>query len=117
GGLHDNVSRKTKVIAQREQLLLGSIARSVFALGRIWKLRARTEHMTMRVHRASGDLETRPGWAWIPVEPARGLLKFHQRCVRHSVGFSFARIRSASVRQSGLRANSFVPFGPNSPWP
>src|SRR3954447_16246162 len=77
GGLHDDVSRKTKVVAQGEQLLLGSIAGSVFALRRIWKLRARTEHVTMRVHRARGDLETRPGWAWIPVEPARGLLKFH----------------------------------------
>ena len=52
GGLHDDVAREAEVIAQREQLRLAGVAGRVLSLGRVGELRARAEHVAVRVHRA-----------------------------------------------------------------
>ena len=58
GGLDYYVAGKSKMVPQREQLLLRGITGSVFALRRKGKLRARSEHVAMRIHRAGRNLET-----------------------------------------------------------
>jgi hypothetical protein len=59
GRLHDDIARKAEMIAQREQLRLRRIAWSIFALGRVWKLAARAEYVTVRVDAARRHLEAR----------------------------------------------------------
>src|SRR5207247_8335812 len=96
----------------------GRIARRVFALRRIREFRARPEHMTRRVDRTGRHLETGLGRTGVPIEPARCFLKFGGLQLRrflHLLALMFARIRSASTRQSALRANSSVPLVPNTP--
>jgi hypothetical protein len=57
GRLHDDVARKTEMVAQRKQLLLRRIAGRVFALRHIGKFGAGAEHMAMCVDGAGRHLE------------------------------------------------------------
>jgi hypothetical protein len=77
GGLHDHVFVKAQVVAQREQLVFRRVARRVFPLRRIGKLRARAEHMAVRIHRTGGQLEAGFAGPGVPVEPAGSLGEFH----------------------------------------
>ena len=52
GRLHDHVAREAEEVAECEELLLRRVARRVFALRRVGENSPRTEHMTVRVHRA-----------------------------------------------------------------
>src|SRR5262249_24988899 len=51
-GLHDHVLVEAEKVAQREQLLLGSVARGVLALRRMGKAALRPEHGAVRIDRA-----------------------------------------------------------------
>jgi hypothetical protein len=50
--LHDDVLVEAEVIAQREELFLGSVARRVLPFRRVGKLLARAEHVAMGVNGA-----------------------------------------------------------------
>src|ERR1700679_731081 len=104
------------MIAQRKELFFRGIAGRVFALSGKREFRAGAEHVAMRIDRAFRDLEARLRRAGIPVEPARCFFKSYS----HQLFFAFldlmsAKILSASIRQSALRANPFVPRSPNRP--
>ena len=57
GALDDHVALEAQEVAQRKELLLGSVGGRVLALRRIGKHVARTEHMAMRIHGAGRQLE------------------------------------------------------------
>src|SRR5207244_11663875 len=77
GGLHDDVPGEAEVVAQRVELLLRCVAGRVLALRRVGELRARSEHVTMRIHAAGRHLELRLRRSRVPVQPAGGFLEFH----------------------------------------
>jgi hypothetical protein len=81
GGLHNHIACKAKVVAQREQLMFGRIARRIFAFRRVGKSGGRPEDVTMRVDRTLRRRETRLGRVGTPIEPARRLLEL--RSVGH----------------------------------
>ncbi len=112
GGLHDHVARKAEVVAQREQLLLATRRRACTCA------RARTGNSAPGPNTwqcastaPGGQLEARLRRAGVPVEPAGGLGE--RRHVRSFlfIGFRWARMRSASVRQSALRAKPGAALG------
>ena len=116
GGLHDDVAREAEVVAQREQLRLARVAGGVLPLGRVRELRARAEHVAVRVHRAGRRREPRLARARAPVEPAGGLLEGRHRSAPPSRSSRWSRIRSASMRQSGAAGEAGLPRClPNSP--
>ena len=95
--LHDHVARDAEMVAQRVELMLRRIARRVFPLRRVRKLRARTEHMAMRVNGAGRQLEPGLGWTGIPIEPSWGLLEWPSSRFRHKHVLSmFRQARVAS---------------------
>ena len=70
GGLHDDVAREAEVVAQCEELRLAGVARRVLALGRERELRARAEHVAMRIDAARRRREARLRRTCVPIEPA-----------------------------------------------
>ena len=64
-----------EVLAQREQLLPARVAGRVLALGRVGKLRARPEHVAVRIHAVGRQLEARLAGTRVPVQPAGRLLE------------------------------------------
>ena len=99
-----DVAREAEVVAQREQLRLARVARGVLPLGRVRKLRARAEHVAVRVHRAGRRREPRLARARAPVEPAGRLLEGRPSTFRFEdpVGLD-APVRAAGERAAAVR--------------
>ena len=77
GRLDHHVTSKSKVVAQRKELILRRVAWRVFSLRSIGKRVTRSKNMAMRIYRPRRHFELGFGRAGIPVQPAFGLLKCH----------------------------------------
>src|SRR5690606_21962179 len=90
-----------KIVAQRVELGFACVAGGVLALGRVWKLRSRTEHVAVRIYRARRQLKAWTAGLGAPVEPARRLFG-----IRHGTITSWAiRVsRRGPPRYANLRS-------------